>query len=324
MTDIDQCILRSIRGENGNLEERRLRDWRNASPENEKRYQELLFLWRLSPREPSEEIPLRPSLDAVVRIAEARRKARVPDWRRRLRTAGRAAAVAAALAVGFGLSESWERWRGGVDFGAVEFTTGPAEAARVTLTDGTFVRLAPESRLRILSNGRHRELWLEGTGFFAVAHHAKASFVVRTPAGDAVALGTRFEVRAHEGDMRVLVTEGTVALQAGTERVEVRASEMGNVRAGADPSVVRVDGVHRLLEWPGGLLVFQATPLSEVARDLEHHFGMRFEFRDLEVSQRSVTGWFADESPEEVVTAVCLAASVRCSVEDRRIVVTKR
>jgi ferric-dicitrate binding protein FerR (iron transport regulator) len=85
--------------------------------------------------------------------------------------------------------------------------------------------------------------------------------------------------------------------------------------------VVDREDVWTLLEWPAGLLLFQATPLREVAGEIGRHFGRPVEV-DSTVARRRVTAWFEDESLDEVVSAVCLVAGVKCEVRAARVRMT--
>lgn len=234
----------------------------------------------------------------------------------------RAGVAAAALVIlGFGLAQLWPNRRAVDAFGATELATGYAETVTVTLSDRTFVRLAPSSRLRLAAESDERTVWLDGRAYFAVESDSSRPFIVRTRAGDAQVLGTRFELRVEESSLRLAVVEGRVALSAGGENVEVGADEVSHVRDGSKPSVMKVENVRELLDWPGGLLVFRSTPLERVGRELERHFGVRFEITDSVVAQRKLTAWFADESLDEVLTAICRATGSRCSLESGRVLV---
>jgi transmembrane sensor len=199
--------------------------------------------------------------------------------------------------------------------GAAEFVTGARETATVTLTDGTIVRLAPGSRLRLPTGGVTRDVWLDGQAYFAVKSDSARPFIVRTQAGDATVLGTRFELRTREDELRLVVVEGRVALEAGGEKVEVGADEVSHVKDGAGPSLARVDNVHELLEWTEGLLIFQSTPITQVSRELARHFGVSIEIQDSRIADRKVTGWFTDETLDEVLIAICRASGIDCTLE---------
>lgn len=301
-----------------------LRNWRQASQENERRYQQLARVWEIEPAQaPPGVIPPRPALSQIIREAEDRRRGVLPLHRRIVAGRGawwsRVAAAAAVLIVALGLATLWSNHRSGDAFGAAEFATSSTQTGTITLTDGTFVRLAPNSRLRLPAKNREREVWLDGRAYFAVESDSSRPFIVHTRAGDARVLGTHFELRARENDLRLAVVEGRVAVSAGAEEVEVEAGEVSHVRDGSKPSVIKVASIEKLLDWPGGRLVFQSMPLEQVGRELELQFGIRVEITDSAVAQRKVTGWFTGESLDEVVTAVCRAAAVRCSIGEGRV-----
>jgi ferric-dicitrate binding protein FerR (iron transport regulator) len=75
-----------------------------------------------------------------------------------------------------------------------------------------------------------------------------------------------------------------------------------------------------LLDWPGGLLVFQDTPFEQALAEIGRHFGREIEIGDEEVGKRRVTAWFEDEPLEEVISVVCLAVGARCRITDGGVV----
>lgn len=309
------------------VESKILQRWRQATPENDEDFAQVVHLWRIGvPPLPPGEAPSRPELQPILTEAETRR-AEVSPIRRGILARCRhwltpSAAAAALVVLGFGLAKLGLEPSEVGGLGAAEFTTGSNETVSVTLNDGSFVRLAPDSRLRVIDTSRdRREVWLEGRGFFAIASHATRPFYVTTRAGVTQVLGTRFEVRVEEGGMRVAVVEGRVLLQAGGERVEVAGGEVSHVKDGSRPSVVKVSNVHELLHWPGGLLAFQATPLSQVVVELEAHFGIEFDIADPSVAERRVTAWFGVESFDEVVTTICRVVDAQCAFDGERVTV---
>ena len=196
---------------------------------------------------------------------------------------------------------------------AAEYSTGPNESSSITLGDGSIVRLAPRSRLRVLADPVDRTVWLSGQALFAVAKH-QGRFVVRTIAGEAVALGTRFDLKARDGDLDLVVVEGRVALTAGNSRVEVASQQKASVRKnqlqGAPTSV----DPERSRAWLGDFLVFQATPLGEAAVELSRHYRTPVRVLDSSLAQETVTGAFEKETLEDVVKVLCRSLGARCTV----------
>lgn len=251
----------------------------------------------------------------------ASRRGRMPAQRDDWRWLRRSAAAAAVLLLGIGLTWYWLALPWGPVFGVREFATGAAQTVTVTLADGSFVRLAPNSHLRLPPGGEKRQVWLEGRAYFAVRSDSTHPFTVHTSVGEALVLGTRFELRVEGDDLRLAVVEGHVKLSAGDSTVAVDAGEVSQVKEGTAPSVIKVKDVAQLLDWPDGLLIFQSTPLREVGVALERHFDVSVDITDSTVAQRVVTGWFADESLDEVLTAVCRATRADCSLEGERVVI---
>ncbi len=196
--------------------------------------------------------------------------------------------------------------------GVLELRTGEGEMASATLADGTVVRLAPSTVIRSSEDPTSRHLHVEGHVFLAVAPDAERPFRVRTLGGEAEVLGTRFEVDARAGELRLAVVEGSVAVSSSGERVELRAGDQSRSSAGTRPIVESAPELGQLLEWMGAFVMFEATPLREVARELEARLGLRVVFADPSLGLRTVTGWFADEDPEEMLQVICRIADVAC------------
>lgn len=237
--------------------------------------------------------------------------------RRAWLTPALAAAAVILLAVGGLWYRSTRPWNPA--FGVREFATGSLQTVTVTLADGSFVRLAPNSRLRLPPGGDKRQVWLDGRAYFAVRSDSTHPFTVHTNAGDALVLGTRFELKVDGDDLRLAVVEGHVRLASTDASVAVSAGEVSQMKRGGAPSVIKVKDVTKLLDWPDGLLIFQSTPLAQVGDALEHHFDVTVDISDSLVARRVVTGWFAEESLDEVLTAVCRATQSRCSLDGKHV-----
>ena len=236
---------------------------------------------------------------------------------RRARTARWAVAAAAAAMILIALRVSVAP--PGVDDGglsASEFVTDQAEMVTASLDDGSVVRLAPESRLRVAPVAHRREVWLDGEAFFAVARDSARPFAVRTRAGSVEVLGTRFDLRVVGDELRLVVTEGKVAAVSGEHRTLVRAGQIAHVRDGGPPVVESAVKVDSLLAWAGGFIVFQNTPLHQVARELESRYGVRVLLPDSTIASRTVTAWFTNQDFEQVLFAICRAVDAHCTLRN--------
>jgi transmembrane sensor len=327
---MDELICRAVNGHATDTEEALIEQWRREAPENERYFAALVgLLQETTAAAVDEMLEPPPTIDAIVpgiRSAPGSHESRfVSRWvsRRLLLTGsvGLAAGVAALLVL--------PQLRGGpseadlvtnspapFNLGSGEVVTGARETATVTLGDGTIIRLAPESRLRVTALLGSREVWLEGRAFFAVVSQPEHPFTIRTHAGDAVVLGTRFDLQSREDDLRLLVIEGSVKLDAGGAVVEVEASQLAHAAASSPPVRQDVDAafIESERRWMGNFLVFEGTPLGQAAQELSAHFGIPVRVLDGRLADETVRGVFVDETLEDVVRILCRAVSAYCSV----------
>jgi len=319
---IDPLLARFLKGEATPEEEHAVQQWRRASYENEIEYRELALLVRWSARIPELiEVPARPMAAELLR---RRGSGATPIRRQGFARAARwlAAAAAATVLVGAYLYGSRAAPPATAAFGVREIVTSASETSTLELRDGTVIRLAPSSRLRVADDGRGREVALEGHAFFAVAKQHGSQFAIRTQAGEITVLGTRLDVEARGRDMRLVVVEGHVALSTGNDRTELSAGEMSRVTDGLPTPVVRVPDIGALVQWAGDFLAFQSTPLRDAAREIERAYGVRVEIPDRALAQRVITAWFRDRSLSEVMDVVCLAVAARCTIEGGVVLMT--
>jgi transmembrane sensor len=317
---MDELILAALQERLAPDEAAQLDAWRRASPHNEAHYQTIARLWRLSARaDPLEARGLpAPSLAELRSRQSGRppgghgiaglRRAAWPRW-----VAAGAAAAALLLAV-VRVTHAPSDSRGVLR--ASEFATEHAEMVTASLDDGSVVRLAPESRLRVSPTERRREVWLDGEAFFAVAKDSSRPFAVRTRAGSVEVLGTRFDLRVVGDELRLVVTEGKVALSSGEYRRLVVAGQVAHVRNGHPPVVESAVKVDSLLSWTDGFIVFQNTPLHQVARELERRYDVRVLLPDSTIASRTVTAWFTNQDFRQVLFAICRAVDAHCTLRD--------
>jgi len=247
---------------------------------------------------------------AEAQVVPLRRPSR-SSW---LRRALRVAAVVAVLVGG----AVW--WQSGLSFlrpGAPpfqEFVAGTGETMSLMLPDGSRVVLAPVSRLWVPERFRKtREIRLEGEAVFDVTADASRPFLVRTAGTVTRVLGTRFGVRAYPEDdyVEVVVERGRVAVAATNPAAGAKATG-SIVTAGLAVRVqsngtfigLRPVDAERLLAWTEGRLVFDGTPMDEVARTLERRTGVRVELGSPGVAARRLFAEFKDPRIEEVIPLI--------------------
>ena len=319
---MDDIIIRVLNGKAEPIEELRLANWRSESSQNEQHFMEVSAIWdwtgTAAPANDAESLPAPPTLETIVAQGDALGR---QDVRRRFaRGLGRkeirpwaAAAVIAAVSLGV--------WIGRLgpapeEVIGTEYAALSAEASTVALADGSFIRLAAGSRVRFVERDGLREAWLSGRGFFAVESDPERPFLVHTDLGEARVLGTRFEMKSEAAELKVLVLEGQVAVIATSGRaVEVSRGQVARLGTNGDFSVETVENLYDLLDWPGGVLLFQSTPLPWVLEEVSAHFGVTIALDDPALTTRTLTAWFGDETLDEVVESICLLVQAECDID---------
>jgi transmembrane sensor len=229
-------------------------------------------------------------------------------WPAALRAAAAVLVLASGAAAALVLSRRSDTEKGSAT--PTVIATARAERLSVRLPDSTLVMLAPETRLEVVPGfGKlERRIRLEGAAVFTVTHDAARPFAVETRRAVTRDLGTRFLVRSYPTDSvtDVVVAEGLVAVRQarGTDSLVVRRGELGRVEPDGRLAVTRGVGLDRYFGWTEGRLVFDNTPLSEVAEQVGRWYGVEVQVSGADVGRRRVTASFRDESVDDVLRLV--------------------
>lgn len=322
---MDELIIQVLSGSATPSQVERVRRWRAESSDNEAYFRSTDRVWRATapavlgssgnPVDPAvilaaSEERRRGSGGDVISL-ESRRTG--PSWHRGFLPWGVAAAAAAVVAVALGIRV------GQPDTTLAPLATYVAEAGAarsVNLEDGSFVRLAPGSSLQVWENGTERRVTLAGRAFFAVARDEARPFEVRAGDSRIRVLGTRFEVSDRDSVVRTVVVDGRVAVSNERGAVEVTGGEVARAAEGGPPTVDVPDDIYALLDWPGGILLFQGTPLAQVAEEVGRYFRRTVDVQGDRLPSLRISGSFEGAGFEEVVLALCDAAGARCSFTD--------
>jgi transmembrane sensor len=192
------------------------------------------------------------------------------------------------------------------------FATANRERAELRLSDGTRIRLAPASRIRVAADygEQQRAIYLEGQGYFEVKHDASRPFSVH--AGTAVArdMGTEFAVRSYAEDraVQVVVRTGAVAM-SGVGRLD--AGDVGRLEIDGTSSLTRGVAVDSLLTWLDGRLVFHDAPLATVLAELRRWHDVDVHLADPALGTLPFTGVLTDASFRSSISLVAATLGLR-------------
>lgn len=250
------------------------------------------------------------------------------------RRAGRARtlrfAAAAALAV-CALAITWS-WRSQSQVDTASFHTAMGEVRTLPLADGSQATLASNSAIDVRLAHHQRDVALtRGEAIFQVSKDPHRPFAVAADGYRAVAVGTRFSVRRDASNLRVVVTEGTVRLDAPTAAGIAQPSVLlpaGSVALVHDHGVLvrslPLAEAQQLLDWRDGLLAFRDAPLTEVAAEFNRFNVRKLVVADAQAGALRVGGNFRWDNEEGFARLLQAGFPVRADIQADRIVLHSR
>jgi len=244
--------------------------------------------------------------------------------------------VAASIAIAFVLSGtvavgglSWADMRMLFGPSRQELQTSVGQTTNVTLPDGSVVTLDTDTKLRTIESRRERRVeLLKGQAFFRVAKDPGRPFVVVAGDRKVTAVGTEFGVRLDKSRFQLTMVEGVVRVEAPlSSRSGAPARvQTATMAAGSQLAVVNqqwtIKSVDPLKEtgWTRGLLIYEATPIEQVAEELNRYSDRKIVIEDPEAGRRLVNGTFRANDVDGAVTALESYGIVRVTSEDQNVI----
>ncbi|MBS0416170.1 MAG: FecR domain-containing protein [Proteobacteria bacterium] len=234
-------------------------------------------------------------------------------------------ALAAALLVGLVIA--------GVmmfDWSSKTYITNVGEMRSITLEDGSVVELNTRSSLRAHFSVSARDVeLLEGEAIFKVAKNPHRPFRVWSGATQIVAVGTEFNVDAHNARTVVTVLEGRVRVTSRTsgpsagsaepapQPIEVASGEQVVVVKHHPPRRVADADTSRATAWTERRLIFEEATLTDVAAEFARYNDKVIQILGEPLASKRITGIFNATDQASFVEFLRTHANVRVR-EDAR------
>ena len=239
------------------------------------------------------------------------------------------AALSASVVLAATLAWGWQL-RSPVDSSSHSTAMGTVQS--VPLADGSRTVLGSDSRIDVrLSRSERRIDLQQGEAFFEAASDPRRHFVVHVGDRRVTAVGTRFSVRRDGRDLRVVVTEGTVRLEAdprdGLQRPAALLPAGSVALATAAGVMVRsgpVADAEHLVDWQHGMLAFRDTTLAEAAAEFNRYNTRRIVIADDATAALRVGGSFRWSNAEGFTRLLEQGFPVRAEYFDDRIVLHRQ
>lgn len=203
-------------------------------------------------------------------------------------------------------------------FAIQEITSPPGIRSQVVLPDGSKVWLNAESTIKfqVPFQENSRNIDIVGEAFFDVVKNPDQPFVVQSGNVKVKVLGTRFNYKAFADDenIEVVLEEGKIALnlQSDSKNKEtiLLPGDRAVIEKESSKTTVRNENINKYIAWHTGKLVFDNSPMSEVARLLERWYGVEVRVQDTEIMNYRFTTTFENESLFQVIELLGLSSPI--------------
>lgn len=232
--------------------------------------------------------------------------------------------VAAILFVPLLLASSWLFFKqfdqkDQVKFAMQEITSPPGIRSQVVLPDGSKVWLNAEStiKFKVPFSKESRDVDLLGEAFFDVTKNPEQPFVVQSGNIKVEVLGTRFNCKAFAEDQQidVILEEGRIALNtqstSGSKEEIMNPGDHAVIERESGATTISNENISKYIAWHTGKLVFDNTPMDEVAQMLERWYGVEVTVQDREIMNYRFTTTFENESLFQVIELLGLSSPIR-------------
>ena len=317
--------------------EARLRfiDWLRRSPEHIQAYLEVSSVWTELPtsdpegrfdiaaliaraRSEADVIALSPASPPLSNVPPA---ARSPMFRHGRRRA--VLAVAAVTLLALAVIRLWDSELTGA------YATGIGEQRTIQLADGSTVELNARSSIRVHLTERQRDVsLLEGQALFRVAKDKHRPFVVRAGDAQVRAVGTEFDVYRKHIATVVTVVEGRVETyddsgSAGGEPILLSAGEQLTVLPNTVTKPTKADTTVATA-WLQRRLMFEETPLSDVAEEFNRYNRRPLAIGDRELQKLKISGVYSSTDPASLINFLRSQTSIEVVETENQVRIVRR
>lgn len=216
------------------------------------------------------------------------------------------------------------------------YFTATGEQRSIALPDGSTVNLNSRSRISVRYSEQERAVELqEGQALFEVAKNPNRPFIVTSGKTRVRAVGTRFDVYRKVNGTVVTVIEGRVAAlppsprerrgagDEGPHEVFLSAGEQLRIASNTVPRPIPAD-IARATAWTQRQLVFDSTPLAEVAEEFNRYNTRQLVIRNPALNTFQIDGVFASTDPASLIRFLHERPDIQVTETRTDIVITRK
>lgn len=210
--------------------------------------------------------------------------------------------IAASILV---LCASLFLWQANTTVSLQTIQTNFGETQKINLADGSQLMLNANSTVRFASSWGQdvREVWLEGEGFFEVAHDPTKPFVVHTTQGDIKVLGTSFNAYQRGEKLNVTLIEGKVNLRLpSTQEIVMKPGHQ--VRIEQDQITHDSIDIEPIIAWKNGHLLFRDATIRSIIERLKVEFDWKIVVTNPDILDKRIHAVIHEYDPEVLLNAL--------------------
>lgn len=211
--------------------------------------------------------------------------------------------------------------------GKSRLATNYGQIQKNRLPDGTEVILNAHSTITYGSkwrDGKDREVWIKGEAFFHVKKtpsHDK--FIVHTDAFDIEVTGTSFNVINSEEKSSIVLKEGSVKIhRKGEPEILMKPGDL--VEYSNDQIQKKTVTRQDYIAWTDNKLVFDNTPLTDVATIIKAHYGVAVILQGSNIEAEKITGIMPNDNLEVLLQALDATQEIKVIHSKDSIILTTK
>jgi transmembrane sensor len=211
------------------------------------------------------------------------------------------------------------------DWSSKTYVTNAGEMRSIALEDGSVVELNTRSRLRARFTANERRLQLlAGEAIFNVARNPRRPFRVFAGSTEIVAVGTQFNVDAHDSRTVVTVLEGRVRVTnnadlppQGARPIELSRGEQAVIARHQPPKRISMADTARATAWTERRLFFEGATLADIAAEFARYNDKSIRINGQGLASRRITGVFNATDQATFVEFLRTHSDVRVREDER-------
>ncbi|MCY1722027.1 DUF4974 domain-containing protein [Prolixibacteraceae bacterium Z1-6] len=187
---------------------------------------------------------------------------------------------------------------------------------QLSLPDGSLVWLNSGTTVKyqLPFTNKTRNIEMDGEAFFEIKKD-RIPFIVTTGNAKVKVYGTEFNVKAfgRDNQIEVALKEGSIGFSTGSDVTEKRLAPNDFLTFNKTNNVVETinQNINKYIAWRNNQLVFDETPLSEMALMLERWYGIQVEIKDNDLLRYKFTTTFENEPLLQVIELLELSSPIK-------------